>query len=341
MWQPWFSIHSEIKMLPGATVTAVWREPGKHLDLFATGTDGAVWSTFWNDTVRWRPEGWLLIHPEIKMLPGATVTAVWREPGKHLDLFVTGTDGAVWSIFWNDTVGWRPEGWLLIHPEIKMLPGATVTALWREPGKHLDLFATGTDGAVWSTWWNDTVGWRPEGWLLIHPEIKMLPGATVTALWREPGKHLDLFATGTDGAVWSTFWNEGVSPDWGLLANGGFERKPMKGVYFFAGNWKSLLNPTQFYEYPSAAPNDQFYTRHPANAAHLGWSETPRRMGSVRRAVLTRISRSIRCSPRESIWSSCPIGESLAPTGGPTGLRCKPLRWRMTSSSGQQSINLS
>ena len=141
-------------------------------------------------------QSWFLIHPAIKMQAGATVTAVWREPGKHLDLFATGTDGAVWSIWWNNTVGWRPEGWLLIHVEIKMKPGATVTAVWREPGKHLDLFATGTDGAVWSIWWNNTVGWRPEGWLLIHVEIKMKPGATVTAVWREPGKHLDLFRNG-------------------------------------------------------------------------------------------------------------------------------------------------
>src|SRR5438874_806163 len=157
-------------------------------------------------------QSWFLIHPAIKMQAGATVTAVWREPGKHLDLFATGTDGAVWKIGRAKRGGWRHEGWLLIHAEIKMQAGATVTAVWREPAKHLDLFATGTDGAVWSIWWNNTVGWRPEGWLLIRAEIKMQPGATVTAVWREPGKHLDLFATGTDGAVWSIWWNDQPSP---------------------------------------------------------------------------------------------------------------------------------
>jgi hypothetical protein len=35
-----------------------------------------------------------------------------------------------------------------------MQPGATVTALWRSNDTHLDLFATGTDGTVWSTWWD-------------------------------------------------------------------------------------------------------------------------------------------------------------------------------------------
>jgi hypothetical protein len=68
---------------------------------------------------------------------------------------MTGTDGAVWSIWWdaNEPAGYRPEGWFLIHPEVKANPGATVTALWRND-QHLDLFMTGTDGAVWSVWWN-------------------------------------------------------------------------------------------------------------------------------------------------------------------------------------------
>ncbi len=267
-WQGWFLIHPEIKMQPGTTVTAVWKEPAVHLDLFAIGTDGAVWTTFWNTLTGWQP--WFLIHPEIKMRPGATVTAVWKQDGEHLDLFVTGTDGAVWTTFWNASGGW--QGWFLIHPEIKMQPGTTVTAVWKERAVHLDLFATGTDGAVWTTFWNTLTGWQP--WFLIHPEIKMRPGATVTAVWKAAGVHLDLFATGTDGAVWTTFWFEGASPYWGLLANERFRRHTMKGVYFFAGNWKSPANPTQFYEFPSG-PNDWGYSRHPVDARHLGWSESP------------------------------------------------------------------
>ena len=31
--------------------------------------------------------------------------------------------------------------------------GAPVTAVWRGPS-HLDLFMTGNDGTVWSTWWD-------------------------------------------------------------------------------------------------------------------------------------------------------------------------------------------
>jgi hypothetical protein len=203
---PWFLIDPQIKMQPGAAVTALWRSNGTHLDLFVTGTDGAVWSTWWEAQPGWQP--WFLIHPEIKMQPGATVTALWRSNDTHLDLFVTGTDGAVWSTWWEAQPNWQP--WFLIHPEIKMQPGATVTALWRSNETHLDLFATGTDGAVWSTWWEAQPNWQP--WFLIHPETRMQAGATVTPLWRSNDTHLDLFATDANGTVWSTWWE--AQPNW-------------------------------------------------------------------------------------------------------------------------------
>lgn len=49
--------------------------------------------------------------------------------------------------------------WFLVNNAVKMQVGATVTALWRSNDTHLDLFATGTDGAVWSIWWENGVGW--------------------------------------------------------------------------------------------------------------------------------------------------------------------------------------
>ncbi|MGA7814055.1 hypothetical protein [Caballeronia sp.] len=99
IWQPWFLVHNEVKMQPGATVTALWRSNDTHLDLFATGNDGAVWSTSWEATTGWEP--WFLVHNEVKMQRGVTVTALWRSNDTHLDLFTTGNDGAVWSTWQN------------------------------------------------------------------------------------------------------------------------------------------------------------------------------------------------------------------------------------------------
>src|SRR5260370_14617204 len=53
-----------------------------------------------------------------------------------------------------------------MHHEVKMQPGAMVTALVPRDG-HIDLFATGTDGAVWSTWWEAPFGWQ--SWFLVLP----------------------------------------------------------------------------------------------------------------------------------------------------------------------------
>ena len=52
----------------------------------------------------------------------------------------------------------RRVPWL--HPEVTMQPGAAVAALWRGDG-HLNLFTTGTDGAVWSAWWKPGPSWTP------------------------------------------------------------------------------------------------------------------------------------------------------------------------------------
>jgi len=198
-WQPWFSIHPEVKAKPQVQVTALWRD--QHLDLFMTSSDGAVWSTWWEAAHGWQP--WFAIHAEVKGAAGSPVTANWapRQPD-HLDLFMTGADGVVWSTWWEQAHGWQP--WFAIHPEVKAEPGVPVTALWRD--QHLDLFMTSLDGAVWSTWWEAAPGWQ--GWFVIHPEMKAGLGSPVTALWapRKPD-HLDLFVTGADGSIWST-WRE-------------------------------------------------------------------------------------------------------------------------------------
>jgi hypothetical protein len=199
-WQPWFTIHPEsATSAPGQPVTAVWSNP-QHLDLFVTGLDGRVISTWWEAAKSWRP--WFAIHPEAGIgAPGQPVTAVWSNP-QHLDLFITGRDGRVMSTWWEGAKGWQP--WFAVHPESATgAPGQPVTAIWSNP-QHLDLFVTGHDGRVMSTWWEAAKGWQP--WFAIHPESATgAPGQPITAVWSNP-QHQDLFVTGHDGQVMSTWW---------------------------------------------------------------------------------------------------------------------------------------
>jgi hypothetical protein len=59
-----------------------------------------------------------------------------------------------------------------------------------------------------------------------------------------------------------------------LLANARLAQQPMKGVFYFPGDWEAT-SPLQFYgRYSSLGGNASLYTLHPADARHLGFSET-------------------------------------------------------------------
>jgi hypothetical protein len=220
-WQNWTEINPTPKANFGATVTALWAPRHKgHLDLFMTDADGKVWTTWWEEAPKWQP--WFPVGPTPPVSPpplmerGATVTALWAPGHKgHLDLFAIDADGTVWSTWWEEGPQWQP--WFPVSPTSpvspppRMQPGA-VTALWAPGHKgHLDLFATDTNGTVWSTWWEEGPQWQP--WFPVSPTAQVQAGATVTALWAPArNEHLDLFATDTNGTVWSTWWEEG--PGW-------------------------------------------------------------------------------------------------------------------------------
>ena len=99
-------IHVGFTVNPGTAVTAIARNPD-HLDLFVTGSDGGIYSTYWDAVSSWA-SGWFRIREGIAEL-GSPITAVARDPD-HLDLFVTGTDGGIYSIYWDANSGW-PNSW--------------------------------------------------------------------------------------------------------------------------------------------------------------------------------------------------------------------------------------
>ena len=115
-WQPWFWVSGGV-IKPGATVTALEPRAG-HTDLFVTGLDNTVYSTFWEQAIGW--QGWFQIHPETVMAPGSTITAISRN--NHIDLFTTRADGHVVSAWWDSTTGWAP--WFDVSGRISRPPSA-------------------------------------------------------------------------------------------------------------------------------------------------------------------------------------------------------------------------
>ncbi|WP_329580826.1 hypothetical protein [Streptomyces sp. NBC_01361] len=184
----------------GAPVSVVSRNPD-HLDLFSTGNDGIVYTSWWDITGGWSGrEGWAPIGGGFPA--GAPVSVVSRNPD-HLDLFITGNDGIVYTSWWDTAGEWSGrEGWAPIGGGFPA--GAPVSVVSRNPD-HLDLFSTGNDGIVYTSWWDTAGEWSGrEGWAPIGGGFPA--GAPVSVVSRNPD-HLDLFITGNDGIVYTSWWD--------------------------------------------------------------------------------------------------------------------------------------
>jgi hypothetical protein len=194
-WHSWFNVSGGQAALR-SPITVLTRNPD-HLDLFVTGTDGGIYSTWWDAASGWA--NWFQVSGGRAAL-GSRIDVVSRNPD-HLDLFVTGTDGQIYSTWWDAASGWA--GWFNVSGGAAAL-GSPITAVARNPN-HLDLFVTGTDGRIYSTWWDAASGWA--GWFNVSGGAAAL-GSPIDVVSRYPD-HLDLFVTGTDGRIYSTWWHQG------------------------------------------------------------------------------------------------------------------------------------
>jgi len=193
---------------PAAPVEALARTP-ENLDLFITGGDGRVYTSWWFNGADWSGvnDNWRSIGGFFPA--GAPVTAVARTPG-NLDLFIVGGDGRVYTSWWFNGADWSGvnDNWRSIGGFFPA--GARVSAVARKPGQ-LDLFVCGGDGRVYTSWWTEGQDWSGvnDNWRSIGGFFPA--GARVSAVARNP-EQLDLFITGGDGRVYTSWWFNGA--DW-------------------------------------------------------------------------------------------------------------------------------
>jgi hypothetical protein len=204
------------------SVSAVSRNPD-HLDLFRTDSNGRVVSSWWHAGVDW--SNWFSVGGFFP--PGAPVSSVARNPD-HLDLFITGNDGRVYTSWWH-----HGQEWSGIHDNWRSIGGffprgAPVSSVARNPD-HLDLFITGNDGRVYTSWWH-----HGQDWSGLHDNWRSIggffpPGAPVSCLARNPD-HLDLFIVGNDGGAYSSWWHHGM--EWSGINDNWFRIPPTLRLNF-------------------------------------------------------------------------------------------------------------
>lgn len=204
-WRPWRRVGT-LEVPVGSGIECVCRSED-HLDIFAVGSDGFVYTAAWEAAFAGRWAGWWPIGSvDSRANPGSPVTAI-SPIRDNLHVFVVGTDGAVRTATWKAGGSW--SGWSRVG-QIAAIPESRVSAVSRRQG-YIDIFVTGADGKVytaalqagdpmWRGWWQVAGGSAP-------------PGSPIGAVSRSTD-HLDIFVVGGDGKVYTAAWEPTAGTDW-------------------------------------------------------------------------------------------------------------------------------
>jgi hypothetical protein len=165
-----------------AASTSTWTE------IYAVDTSGTLWNTS-QGTGTWNYVG--------GVCTSSPAAVSWGSNNARDDVFVRGSDGAVWQIYNQN--GW--SGWIPLGGQVASGTGPSVCS-WGSG--RLDVFVQGTDGQMWHKWWN---GAKWSGWESLGGQLTSGPAAT--SPWTVGV--INVFVRGTDGAVWQKYYQNGWS----------------------------------------------------------------------------------------------------------------------------------
>ena len=170
--------------------------------------DGTTWSDL---AVAYGPANSYVANIHAFESSSSTTTAVASSPAvtaqnaNSLDLFVNGTDGALYHKYWTGTT-WTASTSLGGNSTAD--PAATSRA-----AGYLDVFVRGTDGALWSrNTTNNGTSWST--WYKIGGQLAPGTGPAADA---QSLNSLDVFAQGTDHVLYYTHWNGATWSAWKSL----------------------------------------------------------------------------------------------------------------------------
>jgi len=146
--------------------------------------------------------------PALVGAPVAGAPAACAQGSNSLDLFVRGTDNALWWERWNGAT-W--SSWQTLGGALTSSPAAT------SPGNGLiDVFVRGTDNALWErTTTNGGATWS--SWYKIGGQILAGTGPAVCA---RGVNSLDVFVQGTDHVLYYMHWDGTTWSGWHSLGAG-------------------------------------------------------------------------------------------------------------------------
>jgi len=191
------SLNGTLTAPPAANATPATSGMGvpASIYVFARGNNGALYERIISptgaqqitqtDSSTYTLSGWTSLGGQLATNTGPSVCS-WG-PGR-LDVFVQGTNGALYQKVWNGST-W--SNWNNLGGKLTSAPGATST------GNQVGVFAAGTSGTIYYKHWNGAAwsGWANVGGTL-------LSGTSPAAYNWGPNGQLGWLVTGTDSNLY-------------------------------------------------------------------------------------------------------------------------------------------
>ena len=185
-WSGWNSLGGWIDRL------TVGKNQDGRLEVFARGSDGAVWHN-WQVVPNGNWSGW-------NSLGGwVDIVSVAANQDGRLELFARGADGAVWHN-WQVAPNGNWSGWNSLGGWVDLI------SVGQNADGRLEIFARGADKALWHNW-QVTPNGNWSGWNSLSGWIDMI------SLNQNQDGRLEIFARGSDGAVWH-IWQTAPNSGW-------------------------------------------------------------------------------------------------------------------------------
>ncbi|HEY2514604.1 MAG TPA: hypothetical protein VGI39_27255 [Polyangiaceae bacterium] len=206
-WGSWEDIGGAVYGPPGLVA---WSADAGHVDAFALGTGENLFNKSWyisNSAWNWYPSqtGWLA-----QGMPDTSYAMVGRPivlscADHHEDLFVSVTNGVVWTRSWDGVANIWGD-WTSLGGAIE----GSVAAVTAEP-MTIALFGLGV-GRAEIDWRSESNGsWVNTSWASLGAPPAGLAGPPVAVSWGTG--RIDLFVLGKDGAVYTRATSDGMTWD--------------------------------------------------------------------------------------------------------------------------------
>jgi acylphosphatase len=180
------------------TINVIRSNDGR-IEVFARGEDNAIWH-IWQTAPNNGWSNWESLGGNKTSSPSAVVNNDGR-----MEVFAKGTDNAIWQKYqtwangpWWPVFGlWNSMGGVLTSPPVAA----------RNGDGRLEIFARGTDNAIWHRW-QVSPGGNFSGWASLGGVLTSDPIVGVNA-----DRRLEVFALGTDNAMWH-IWQTAPNNGW-------------------------------------------------------------------------------------------------------------------------------